>query len=132
MEKIIGEDETDERTKKVKERFDHYLAQKVAEGHVNQRSANYPRHDMPEDIPPDVPRDDSEDRRAEPLHYDIGSPMKTDVLDENMGMMGSSSTMAPMSLVNGDLNRRLGLLRQSARRTFMSRSQQQRGAFWAR
>ena len=30
MEKIIGEDVNDDRTKKMKERFDHYLAQQVA------------------------------------------------------------------------------------------------------
>ena len=37
MQKIIGEDETDERTKKVKERFDHYLAQQVDEGDMNKK-----------------------------------------------------------------------------------------------
>ena len=54
MEKIIGEDGTDERTKKVKERFDHCLAQQVDEDDVSKRSANYPRHDMPEEINPDM------------------------------------------------------------------------------
>ena len=33
----------------------------------------------------DIPRVDSEERREEPLHYDIGSPMKTDIIDENIG-----------------------------------------------
>ena len=36
MEKIIGEDQTDERTKKMKDRFDHYVAQQVAEGDQKQ------------------------------------------------------------------------------------------------
>ena len=39
---------------------------------------------MPEEINPDMTRADSEERRAEPLHYDFGSPMKTDVLDDHM------------------------------------------------
>ena len=46
MEKIIGEDETDERAKKTKERFDHYAAQQVAEGDENRVSA--------EDLRPDA------------------------------------------------------------------------------
>ena len=37
MEKIIGEDEADERTKKMKERFDHYLAQQVDDGDMNKQ-----------------------------------------------------------------------------------------------
>ena len=37
MGKIIDEDETDERTKKLKERFDHDLAQQVDEGDVNKK-----------------------------------------------------------------------------------------------
>ena len=60
MEKIIGEDETDERTKKVKERFDHYLAQQVDEGVVDKRSAIDPRHHMSEEMNTDIPRVDNE------------------------------------------------------------------------
>ena len=32
MEKMICEDKTDDRTKKMKDRFDHYLAQQVIRG----------------------------------------------------------------------------------------------------
>ena len=85
MANIIGEDETDERTKKGKERFDQHVAQQVDEGDVSKRSAIDPRHDMPEEIRIDIPRVDRQERREEPLHYDMGSPMKTDIIDENMG-----------------------------------------------
>ena len=63
MEKIIGDDENDERTKKVKERFDHYLAQQVDEGDVNKKSANDPRHDMPDEAKTEIPRVDDEEHR---------------------------------------------------------------------
>ena len=85
MEKIIGEDETDERTKKMKERFDHYAAQQVAEGDENRVSAENPRPDAPEDVSPPEPRDDGDGRRKEPEEFNIGSPMKENGIDEDMG-----------------------------------------------
>ena len=85
MEKIIGEDENDERTKKVKERFDHYLAQQVDEGDADKTSAKDPRQEEPEQDVPEAPRVDHEEHQEEPLHCDIGSPMKTDIIDEDMG-----------------------------------------------
>ena len=39
MEKMIGEDKTDKRTKKMKDRFDKYVAQQVADGEENRVSA---------------------------------------------------------------------------------------------
>ena len=39
MEKISGEDETDDRTKRMKERFDYDLIQQVAEGYERVESA---------------------------------------------------------------------------------------------
>ena len=96
MEKIIGEDENDERTKKVKERLDNDLAQQVDEGDVNKKSAIDPRHDMPDEVKAEQPRVDKEQQREEPLHYNIGSPMKTDNIDEDMGRSWNSSTTAPI------------------------------------
>ena len=74
MEKIIGEDDTDERTKKMKDRFDHYLAQPVDDGDVSKGSAGDPRQDALEAVPPEELRDDDGGRRADPERYDIGSP----------------------------------------------------------
>ena len=83
MEKIIGEDENDDRARKMKERFDHYLAQQVAEGDVRVESAQDPREDAPEPVPP-VQRDLDEDRRGDPMEYNIGSPPKGDGDDDLM------------------------------------------------
>ena len=55
-EKNIGEDETDDRTKQVKDRFGLYLAQQADEGDVNKWSAIDPRHAMPEEIGPNILR----------------------------------------------------------------------------
>ena len=85
MEKIIGEDETDERTKKTKARFHHYVAQQVAEGDGNRVSAEDPRPDAPEVAHPPEPRDEGGDRRKEPEEFHIGSPMKENGIDEDMG-----------------------------------------------
>ena len=94
MEKIIGEDETDERTKKMKERFDHYAAQQVAEGGENRLSAEDPRPDAPEYVPPPEPLDDGDGRRKEPVEFNIGSPMKENGIDEDMGLVTMSWTTA--------------------------------------
>ena len=51
MEKLIGEDETDDRAEKMKERFDHYLAQQVAEGDDRVGSAQDPRQGAQEQVP---------------------------------------------------------------------------------
>ena len=51
MEKLIGEDETDDRTKKRKERFDHYLVQQVAKGDDRVGSAQDPRQGAQLQVP---------------------------------------------------------------------------------
>ena len=51
MEMIISEDETDERTKKMKERFDQYSAQQFDDGDLNKESAGDPRLDAPGGVP---------------------------------------------------------------------------------
>ena len=94
MEKIIGEDETDERTKKMKDRFDHYVAQQVAEGDEDRVSAEDPRPDAPEVYPPHEPCDDGEGHRKEPEEFHLGSPMKENGIEEDMGLMTTSSTTA--------------------------------------
>ena len=94
MEKIIGEDETDDRTKKMKDRFDHDVAQQVAEVDENRVSAEDPQPDAPEVVPPHEPRDDGEGRRKEPKEFHIGSPMKENGIDEDMGLTTTSSTTA--------------------------------------
>ena len=83
MEKIIGEDVADDRSKKLKERFDHCLAQQVAEGDERVESAQDPREDAPEQVPP-IHRDLSGDRRDEPEEYNIGSPSREDGGDDLM------------------------------------------------
>jgi hypothetical protein len=83
MEKIIGEDVTDDRTKKMKERFDHYLAQQVAEGDERVESAQDPREDAPEQVPPEH-RDLGEDHRGDPMEFNIGSPLKEEGGDDLM------------------------------------------------
>ena len=84
MEKIIGEDETDERTKKMKDRFDHYVSQQMAEGDDNRVSAEDPRPDAPEVVPQHEPRDGEGGRCNVPEEFHIGSPMKENGIDEDM------------------------------------------------
>ena len=84
LEKMIGEDETDDRTKKMKERFDHYFVQQLAEGDDRVRCAQDPRQGAPEQIPQAEPRDIDGGRRDEPEEFNIGSPAKDEGYDDLM------------------------------------------------
>ena len=78
----------------MKERFDHYAAQQMAEGDEDRVSAEDPRPDAPEDVPPHEPRDDGDGRRLEPEEFNIGRPVKENGIDEDMGLRTMSSTTA--------------------------------------
>ena len=86
MEKVIAEDDTDERAKRSRERLDHYLAQRVEEGDDKRESAEDPRPGIDPQTPQDERRVDvREEKRDGPDEHYIGSPIKNDDFDEDMG-----------------------------------------------
>jgi hypothetical protein len=84
MEKMIGEDETDDRTRKMKERIDHDLAQQEAEGDDRVESAQDPRQDAQEQAPHAEHRDLGGGRRDDSEEFNIGSPGKYERADDLM------------------------------------------------
>ena len=66
METIICDDENVDRTKKMKERFDHYLAQQVAEGDEKKESAEDPRQQDVEPISQEVPHEKDDEQHGKP------------------------------------------------------------------
>ena len=93
MEKIIAEDETDERTRRTKERLDHYLAQQVDDGDNDKKkeSADDPRPDAPGAL---SPQEHHVEPAADPEHFDIGSPMKDDdmrsIMEDDVEELGEA------------------------------------------
>ena len=83
IEEAIGADKNDDRAKKVKERFDHYAAQQVEEGHVrgeDPREKNEPKEDAaPEPAEEEAAMDDGAEK------YDIGTPGKMEADEEGLG-----------------------------------------------
>ena len=126
IEKIIAEDETDERTGKTKERLDHYLAQQVDNGDMNKESVGDPRPNVQGAAPPHELRDEQEPR-AVSEHYVIGSPMKDDDMASVLGTTSRCSERPPIYPVTAGTHRRREHRRQSAIPTSTRKSLPSRG-----
>ena len=82
IEEVIGIDETDDRAKKVKDRFDHYAAQQVEEGDVRGKDPR--QEDEPkEDTASELAEEEAMGTGAEKC--DIGTPGKMSAEDEGPG-----------------------------------------------
>ena len=82
-ETSIAGDENDDRTKKAKERLEHYLAQRVEEGDHGIERAEDPREDdvsmspnKDEDKVAPNPEEDKTEVVKGPERFEIGSPSK--------------------------------------------------------
>ena len=84
MEKTIGDDDSGDRTKTTRERFDHYVAQQVAEGDGRVESAQDSRQDATEQAPHAEHRYLYGGRRDDPEEFIIGSPARDDGGDDLM------------------------------------------------
>ena len=82
MEAAIEQDENNDRTKKAKERLEHYLAQRVEEGDDRVERADDPREKnevSPEQVQaPATPEGErvEDDNMNRPEEFNIGSPMQ--------------------------------------------------------